>query len=187
MRINLEKGQRIVIGQTNVTLGLGWEANDKNGADFDLDCSAFMLANDGKLVADEYFVFYNNLESLDGALIHSEDDLTGGDHVGDDNETISVDVTKLNPKVTEILFIVSIFKAKERHQNFGQVRNSYVRIIDNNTNQEIAKYELNEDFSIETCVEFGRLYKHNNEWKFEAIGVGQREDLQYYVDKYVRN
>jgi len=184
--INLVKGQKIILGHTNVTLGLGWKPST-NGADFDLDCSAFMLGSDGKLISDENFIFYNNLVSPDGALIHGEDDRTGGNSEEGDDETIIVDVTKLSPSVSEIVFLVTIHEATERNQNFGQVSDSYIRIVNNKNNEEIAKYELNEDFSIETSVVFGRLYKKNDEWKFDAVGVGERKDLQYYVNKYSKN
>lgn len=184
MSINLKKGQKIVLGHTNVTIGLGWKPNENGGDEYDLDCSAFMLGADGKLLSDEYFVFYGNLTSPDKAVKHMGDDRTGGNSEDGDDEEIIIDVTKINPNVAEILFVVSIYEATERNQNFGQVRKSYIRLVDNNTNTEIAKYDLDEDFSIETIVEFGRLYKYNNEWKFDAIGIGQRKDLRFYTDKY---
>lgn len=127
-------------------------------------------------------MFYNNLKSPDGAVVHSGDNLTGA---GDgDDEQIIIDLSKISPDATEIAFIVTIHQADVRRQNFGQVRNSFIRIVDNATNTELVKYELEEDFSIETAVEFGRLYKRNNEWKFEAVGVGQKGGLNDYLAKY---
>lgn len=181
--INLEKGQRIEVSLEKVSVGLGWDPNPNTGNDFDLDASAFLLDKRHKLPADEYFVFYNNLSSPDGAVASSGDDLTGGSSEGDD-ETITVDIARLNPVIEEIVFVATIHKAKERKQNFGQVRNAYIRLINTVTNEEIAKYDLEEDFSIETGIEFGRLYKKNNIWKFEAMGIGNKGGLEAYVDKY---
>ncbi|OAV67377.1 General stress protein 16U [Bacteroidales bacterium Barb6] len=184
MAINLIKGQRIEIGLSKVGVGLGWDPNEGTGFDFDLDASAFMLGENKKLLKDEFFVFYNNPLSPDGAVESSGDDLTGGNSDGDD-ETLTVDLTKVDPKIQEIIFTVTIHDYEVRKQNFGQVRNSFIRIYNIQTNEEIAKYELDEDFSIETAVEFGRLYKRNGEWKFEAMGIGYKGGLQYFVNKYV--
>lgn len=184
MAINLQKGQRIEIGLQKVGVGLGWDPNESTGYDFDLDASAFMLGENKKLPADEFFVFYNNQKSPDGAVESSGDDLTGGSSDGGDDETLTVDLTKVDPRVTEILFTATIHDAENRRQNFGQVRNSYIRIYNAITNAEIAKYDLDEDFSIETAVEFGRLYRRNGEWKFEAIGNGYKGGLEYFVNKY---
>lgn len=181
--INLEKGQRIEVSLQKVSVGLGWDPNPNTGSDFDLDASAFLLDKRHKLPADDYFVFYNNLSSPDGAVTSSGDDLTGGNSDGDD-ETITVDIDRLNPVIEEIIFVATIHKAKERKQNFGQVRNAYIRLINTVTNEEIAKYDLEEDFSVETGIEFGRLYKKNGIWKFEAMGIGNKGGLQAYVDKY---
>ena len=183
--INLQKGQRIEIGLSKVGVGLGWDPNQSTGYDFDLDASAFMLGEDGKLPQDEFFVFYNNPLSPDQAVESSGDDMTGGNSDGGDDETLSVDVTKIDARIKEIIFTVTIHKAEERRQNFGQVRNSYIRIYNAVSNEEIARYDLDEDFSVETAVEFGRLYKRNGEWKFEAVGQGYKGGLQFFVDKYV--
>jgi tellurium resistance protein TerD len=184
MAINFQKGQRIEIGLQKVGVGLGWDPNESTGYDFDLDASAFMLGENKKLPKDEFFVFYNNQKSPDGAVESSGDDLTGGNSDGGDDETLMVDLSKVDSRIQEILFTVTIHEAEQRRQNFGQVRNSYIRIYNANTNEEIAKYDLDEDFSIETAVEFGRLYKRNGEWKFEAIGNGYKGGLQYFVNKY---
>ena len=173
MAINLEKGQRVNVNLPKFVVGLGWDANaTSTGQDFDLDASVFVLGENKKLLTDSHFVFYNNLTSPDGAVEHTGDNLTGA---GDgDDESIKIDLSKINPNATELCFVVTIHDAENRKQNFGQVRNSFVRVYNPDTKEEILKYELEEDFSIETAVEFGRLYKRNGEWKFEAVGVGQK-------------
>lgn len=186
MAINLQKGQKIELGLTKMTIGLGWDPNEGTGHAFDLDASAIMIDSDRKLVGDEYFVFYNNLNSPDGALQHTGDDPDGKSSDGDDDEAIVIDLEKVDPRVEEILFVVTIEDFERRKQNFGMVRNSYIRVVDNNSHQEIAKYELDEDFSIETGVEFGRLYKRNGSWKFEASGIGYRADLGFFLEKYYK-
>jgi tellurium resistance protein TerD len=186
MAINLQKGQKIELGLTKMTIGLGWDPNEGTGHAFDLDASAIMIDSDRKLVGDEYFVFYNNLNSPDGALQHTGDDPDGKSSDGDDDEAIIIDLEKVDPRVEEILFVVTIEDFERRKQNFGMVRNSYIRVVDNNSHQEIAKYELDEDFSIETGVEFGRLYKRNGSWKFEASGIGYRADLGFFLEKYYK-
>ena len=186
MAINLQKGQKIEIGLTKMTIGLGWDPNEGTGYDFDLDASAIMIDSDRKLVSEEYFVFYNNLNSPDGALTDTGDDPIGKNSDGDDDEAIVIDLDKVDSRVEEILFVVTIEDFERRRQNFGQVRNSYIRVVDNHSNQEITKYELDEDFSIETGVEFGRLYKRNGSWKFEASGIGYRADLGFFLEKYYK-
>lgn len=183
MAINLEKGQRVNVNLPKFVVGLGWDANSSaTGQDFDLDASVFVLGENKKVLADEYFVFYNNLKSPDGAVEHTGDNLTGA---GDgDDESIKIDLSRINSKANEICFVVTIHEAENRRQNFGQVRNSFVRVYNPDTNEEILRYELEEDFSIETAVEFGRLYKRNGEWKFEAVGVGQKGGLADYLNKY---
>lgn len=129
-------------------------------------------------------MFYGNTESPDGGLHHTGDDPTGGNSADGDDETIEVDLSKVDSQITEILFVATIHDAIQRKQNYGQVRDSYIRIVDDSTGQEIAKYELGEDFSIETGIEFGRLYKRNNEWKFDASGIGYKENLAFFLSKY---
>ena len=184
--INLKNGQRISMdtGLTLVGVGLGWDPNEGTGYDFDLDASAFMLGGDGQIPAQEYFVFYGNQKSPDGSVESTGDDLTGGNSDGGDDETLNVDLTKVSQQVQEIIFTATIYKAEERRQNFGQVRNSYIRIYDAKSNMEIARYDLDEDFSIETAVEFGRLYRRGAEWKFEAMGLGNKGGMQSLVHKY---
>lgn len=182
MAISLQKGQRENLDAPKFTVGLGWDTNSsETGTDFDLDASIFIMGENGKLLADEFFVFYNNKTSPDGAITHAGDNLTGAG-AGDD-ETIQVDLTKIDPRVKEICIVVTIHEAESRRQNFGQVRNSFVRIVDAQ-NSELVKYELEEDFSIETAVEFGRIYNRNGQWKFEAVGVGMKGGLQDYLNKY---
>ncbi|MEN9918582.1 MAG: hypothetical protein RL662_1018 [Bacteroidota bacterium] len=183
MAINLTKGQRIEIGLSKVGIGLGWDPNGGTGHDFDLDACAFMLGNNQKLPKDEFFVFYNNPKSPDEAVESSGDDLTGGNSDGDD-ETVTVDLALVDATIQEIIFTVTIHDFETRKQNFGQVRNSFIRIYNAQTNEEIAKYELDEDFSVETAVEFGRLYRRGSEWRFEAMGIGYKGGLQHFVDKY---
>ncbi|MDF2832477.1 TerD family protein [Chryseobacterium indoltheticum] len=186
MAINLQKGQKIELGLTKMTIGLGWDPSEGTTQTFDLDASAIMIDSDRKLVGDEYFVFYNNLNSPDGALQHTGDDPDGKSSDGDDDEAIVIDLEKVDSRVEEILFVVTIEDFERKKQNFGMVRNSYIRVVDNNNQQEIAKYELDEDFSIETGVEFGRLYKRNGSWKFEASGIGYRADLGFFLEKYYK-
>jgi tellurium resistance protein TerD len=183
MAINLQKGQRETINAPKFVVGLGWDTNSSStGTAFDLDASVFVMGDNKKLLSDENLVFYNNLVSPDGAVEHTGDNLTG-DGDGDD-EQIKVDLSKIDPRATEVCIVVTIHDAENRRQNFGQVRNSFVRIFDAATNTTLLKYELEEDFSIETAVEFGRIYKRNNEWKFEAVGAGMKGGLKDYLTKY---
>lgn len=186
MAINLQKGQKINIGLTQLSVGLGWNPNEGTGFDFDLDASAFMIDSNRFIPEDSFFVFYGNTDSPDNALHHTGDDPTGGNSDDGDDETIIVDLSRLDNRIQEILFVVTIHDSQLRKQNFGQVRNSYIRIVDNSNGQEVAKYELGEDFSIETGVEFGRLYKKDNNWKFEASGIGYKEDLAFFLSKYYK-
>ncbi len=182
MTINLSKGQRETLQTTQFTVGLGWQEST-SGEDFDLDASVFILGKNNKLLSDDFFVFYNNLVSPDGAVEHTGDNRTGGDG-SNDEESIIINLSSINHEVTELCIVVTIHEAKQRQQNFGQVRNSYIRIIDNNNGKELMKFELDEDFSVETGVEFGRIYKRNNEWRFEASGIGTKNSLEDYVNKY---
>ena len=183
MAINLQKGQRESLNAQKFIIGLGWDTNSySTGVDFDLDASVFILGEHKKILSDKHFVFYNNLNSPNDAVVHSGDNLTG-DGDGDDEQVI-VDLSKIDANATEICVVITIHDAENRKQNFGQVRNSFIRIVDANSNQELLKYELEEDFSVETAVEFGRIYKRNGEWKFEAVGAGMKGGLQDYLTKY---
>lgn len=182
MAINLQKGQRENINAPKFTIGLGWDTNaSSTGAAFDLDASVFLLGANGKMIGDEYFIFYNNTKSPDGAVVHTGDNQTGA---GDgDDESVTVDLSKINAAVKEICIVVTIHDAESRKQNFGQVRNSFIRVYDN-ANTELVKYELDEDFSVETAVEFGRIYNKDGQWKFEATGSGMKGGLEDYLKKY---
>mgnify|MGYP000049420941 CR=1 FL=1 len=176
MPINLSKGQKVDLTKGNASLkhimvGLGWDVNAfDSGADFDLDASAFMCGANGKCPTEKEFVFYGNLEHPSGAVKHQGDNLTGeGD--GDD-EQIFVDLKAIPESVDKIAFTVTIYEAQERRQNFGQVSNAYVRVVNEETGEELIRYDLGEDFSIETAIVVAELYRHNGEWKFNAIGNG---------------
>lgn len=188
MPINLLKGQKVDLTKGNASLkhimvGLGWDVNAfDSGADFDLDASAFMCGANGKCPTEKEFVFYGNLEHPSGAVKHQGDNLTGeGD--GDD-EQIFVDLKAIPESVDKIAFTVTIYEAQERRQNFGQVSNAYIRIVDEDTNQELIRYDLGEDFSIETAIVVGELYRHNGEWKFNAIGSGFQGGLAALCGHY---
>lgn len=183
MAIELKKGQRAKIGLQRLGVGLGWNANTGASAHpYDLDASAFMLNDSGHLVEDKFFVYYGNQASPDGAVRSSGDNTTGeGD--GDD-ETLFVELGRLDPRVTQIVFTATIYEFEERKQNFGQVRNSSIRIYDQANGQEICKYELDEDFSVETAIEFGRLYKRGDAWRFEATGIASAGGLGGLLAKY---
>jgi len=183
MAINLVKGQRAEVGLRKVSVGLGWDPVQA-GQTADLDLSAFGLSASGKLVQDDFFVFFSNLRSPDQAIVSAGDSRTGEESDGGDDESIVVDLARLDPRVDQILFTATIYDSKAKRQNFGQVRNAYVRICDASTQEEICKYELCEDFSVEMAVEFGRLYKKNGAWKFEAIGTGYPEEIDFLVNKY---
>ena len=188
MPINLSKEQKVDLTKGNASLkhiivGLGWDVNAfDSGADFDLDASAFMCGANGKCPTEKEFVFYGNLEHPSGAVKHQGDNLTGeGD--GDD-EQIFVDLKAIPESVDKIAFTVTIYEAQERRQNFGQVSNAYIRIVDEDTNQELIRYDLGEDFSIETAIVVGELYRHNGEWKFNAIGSGFQGGLAALCGHY---
>ena len=188
MPINLTKGQKVNLskdnpGLKNIMVGLGWDVNAfDSGADFDLDASAFLAGANGKCPMDKDFIFYGNLEHESGAVKHMGDNLTGeGD--GDD-EQIVVDLSKVPANVERIAFTVTIYEAESRRQNFGQVSNAYIHIMDTATNTELLRFDLGEDFSIETAVVVGELYKHNGEWKFNAIGSGFQGGLAALCGHY---
>ena len=176
MAVSLTKGQKVDLtkgnpGLNNLLIGLGWDVNKfDGGSDFDLDTAAFLLGADGKTASDADFVFYGNLKHASGGVEHQGDNLTGA---GDgDDEQIKVDLSKVPEAVEKIDFTVTIYEAEERHQNFGQVSNAFIRVVDESSNTELIRYDLGEDFSIETAVVVGELYRHNGEWKFNAVGSG---------------
>lgn len=188
MPINLSKGQKVDLtkgnpGLKNIVVGLGWDVNAfDSGVAFDLDAAAFLLDDTGKCPTDKEFVFYGNLTHASGSVKHMGDNLTGeGD--GDD-EQVQIDLSRIPANVTKIAFTVTIYDGEARRQNFGQVSNSFIRIVDGATNTELIRYDLGEDFSIETAVVVGELYKHNGEWKFNAIGSGFQGGLAALCDHY---
>ena len=181
MAINLQKGQRVNVGLSKIAVGLGWKPAI-GGEEPDLDASVFMTGSNGKLPKDEFFVFYNNLNSPDGAVEHTGDVLEASGE-GDDEETINVELDKVDPSVQELIFVVTIHEPDGK-MNFGQVRDAYIRVIDRDNNEEMMKYELSEDFSIETAVTIGRFYRRDNSWRFEAMGVGRKGGLGEYLGIY---
>ncbi len=176
MAVNLSKGQKVSLTKGNPSLsklivGLGWDVNKYDGgADFDLDAAAFLLSGSGKVATDKDFIFYGELKHSSGGVEHMGDNLTG-EGEGDD-EVIKVDLSLIPPSVEKIAFTVTIYDADVRKQNFGQVSNSYIHIIDEVSHTELVRFDLGEDFSIETAVVVGELYRNNGEWKFNAIGSG---------------
>lgn len=162
-------------------IGLGWEF--RTGTQLDLDASVFMLAAHGKVPADEYFVFYNNLRSPDGAVQHTGDNRSGvGD---DDDEMVLANLPLVNSQITDLVVVVSIHEAEIRRQHFGQLKEAYIRIVDVDTKRQILHYDLDEEFGKMTDIEFGRLQRIDGEWYFKATGIGSNMTLQGYVDKYV--
>lgn len=181
MGVSLNKGGNVSLSKaapnlTEAIVGLGWDPRVTTGADFDLDASALMLGDTGKILSDSHFIFFNNLKSPDGSVEHTGDNLTGG---GDgDDEQIKVNLPAVPAEVQKIVFPVSIYEAEQRGQNFGQIRNAFIRIVDARTGAEIARYDLSEDASTETAMLFGELYRHAGEWKFRAVGQGYASGLR---------
>ncbi|QNK81907.1 TerD family protein [Nakamurella sp. PAMC28650] len=180
MGVSLTKGGNVSLTKaapnlTAVTVGLGWDARATTGADFDLDASALALGENHKVVSDQYFIFFNNLRSPDGSIEHLGDNLTGG---GDgDDEQVKVDLSAVPPNVLSVVFAVSIYEGDSRQQSFGQVRNAFIRVVNQADSVELARYDLTEDASTETAMVFGELYRNGAEWKFRAIGQGYASGL----------
>ena len=187
MALSLSKGCNLSLskeapGMTKVLVGLGWDARSTDGQDFDLDASAFLLKADGKVRADSDFIFYNQLKSTDGSVEHTGDNRTGeGD--GDD-EAIKVDLSKVPADIDRIAFTVTIHEAETRKQNFGQVRGAFIRIVNQDNNTEVARYDLAEDASTETAMIFAELYRNGAEWKFRAVGQGFNGGLKPLAESY---
>ena len=188
MPVNLKKGQKVSLtkdnpGLTKVVVGLGWDVNAfDTGGDFDLDAAAFLVTNTGKTSCSEDFVYYGNLSHPSGAVVHQGDNRTG---VGEgDDEQIKVDLSKVPANIEKIVFTATIYEAEERRQNFGQVNNAFIRIYNEVTGEELLRYDLGEDFSIETAAVFGELYKNGAEWKFNAIGSGYQGGLAALCESY---
>jgi tellurium resistance protein TerD len=190
MGISLSKGQKVDLTKTNpgltkIVVGLGWDTNKYDGGkDFDLDSSVFLLNANGKCGKETDFVFFNNKKSTDGSVVHSGDNRTG---VGEgDDEVIEIDLSKVSADVQKIAFTITIHEATARSQNFGQVSNAYVRVL-SDSGSELIRYDLGEDFSVETAIVAGELYRHSGEWKFNAIGAGYKNGLEGLVQDYGLN
>jgi tellurium resistance protein TerD len=187
MAVSLSKGGNISLSKTdptlkNVIIGLGWDARPTDGKDFDLDASAFMLAENGKVRSEKDFIFYNQLKSSCGSIEHTGDNLTG-DGDGDD-ETLILKLDWIPSNVQRIAFTVTIHEADIRKQNFGQVSNASIRIVNQDTGVEVTRYDLSEDASTETAMIFGEVYRHNDEWKFKAVGQGYAGGLAALAGNY---
>lgn len=188
MGVSLAKGGRVSLskeapGLKSIKVGLGWDANATDtGAQFDLDASAFLLGEGDKVISDAHFVFYNNATSPCGALVHQGDNRTG-EGEGDD-EVLEINLDNVAPEVQKIVFTVTIDQGKERNQNFGQVNNSFIRIVNQDGGAEIAKYELDEDYSSETAINFGELYRKDSGWNFKAVGAGFNDGLAGFCTMY---
>lgn len=193
MAINLQKGQRVSLDNSMklALVGLGWDTNRYDGGfDFDLDASAFLLGENGKLQRDEDFIFYNNLQSRNGAVVHTGDNLTG-DGDGDD-EVIFIDFTKIPSDVKKIAIVVTIYDAENRRQNFGQVSNAYIRIAKRSdefdeVGEPVLKFDLEEEFSIETALVVAEIYEKNGEWKFNAVAAGYQGGLEAIIRSFGGN
>jgi len=181
MSVSLQKGGNVSLekaapGMTKMLIGLGWDERATDGATFDLDASIFLLKADGKVRGDNDFIFYNNLTSSDGSVVHQGDNRTGeGD--GDD-EAVKIDLAKVPAEVDKISVTVTIDDAVNRNQNFGQVANAFIRVVNDESNEEVARYDLSEDYSIETAMIFGEIYRHGGAWKFKAVGQGYEGGLK---------
>lgn len=188
MPISLQKGQKVSLTKNNpglqkVVVGLGWDVNQfDTGGDFDLDAAAFLLTDSGKVSSQGDFVFFGNLTHSSGSVQHMGDNLTGAGE-GDD-EQIRVDLSAVPAGISKVAFTVTIYEAEQRHQNFGQVSNAFIRIYNEDSGEELLRYDLGEDFSIETAVVFGELYKNGNEWKFNAIGSGYQGGLAALCENF---
>ena len=187
MAISLIKGQNISLSKSdsslkNILVGLGWDARSTDGQDFDLDASVFMATENGKVPSDRHFIFYNQLVSPCGGVEHTGDNLTG-DGDGDD-ESVIVRLDKVESNIKSLFITVTIHDAEARRQNFGQVSNAFVRIVNNDTSDEIVRFDLSEDYSTETAMVFGEIYRHNGEWKFRAIGQGYTGGLYSLCQQY---
>jgi tellurium resistance protein TerD len=180
MGVSLSKGGNVSLtkeapGLTAVIIGLGWDVRTTTGADFDLDASALMLGSSGKILSDQHFIFFNNLKSPDGSVEHTGDNLTG-EGEGDD-EQIKVNLVSVPGEVDRLVVTVSIYDAEARGQSFGQVRNAFIRVVNQADNREIARYDLTEEASTETAMIFGEIYRSGSDWKFRAVGQGYSSGL----------
>lgn len=185
--ISLQKGQKISLTKNNPTLdsilvGLGWDVNSYVGQDFDLDAQVFMLDENEKVPSNDFFIFYNQNKSPEGSVEHTGDNRTGQGE-GDD-ESVNIQLQSVPQNIQKILFTVTIHDGKQRSQSFGQVKNAFIRIVDKQSNNELLRYDLTEDFSVETALVVGELYRHNGEWKFNAVGAGYQDELVDFCNRY---
>lgn len=181
MAISLNKGGNVNLSKEapnleNVLVGLGWDARATDGQDFDLDASLFMVRDDGKVPSDAHFIFYNQPKSPEGSIEHTGDNRTGAGE-GDD-ESILVTLSRVPAEVQRLVIVVTIHDADARRQNFGQVSNAFVRIVNRDNNQEVVRFDLSEDYSTETAMIFGEIYRHSGDWKFRAVGQGYSGGLR---------
>lgn len=187
MAITLSKGGNLSLSKSDPTLtravlGLGWDTRSTDGQDFDLDASAFLLNASGKVRSDADFIFYNQLKSVDGSVEHTGDNRTGA---GDgDDEQIKIDLTRVPADIQTVAFTVTIHDAEARRQNFGQVRNAFIRLFNEDTSNEVVRFDLGEDFSTETAVIFAEVYRNGPEWKFRAVGQGYAGGLKALANNY---
>ncbi|MGL1829792.1 UNVERIFIED_CONTAM: chemical-damaging agent resistance protein C [Acinetobacter sp. HSTU-ASm16] len=187
MAISLNKGGNLSLSKTDpnlirILIGLGWDERATDGAAFDLDASAFLLTATGKVRGDHDFIFYNQLKSQDNSVEHTGDNRSGqGD--GDD-ETLLVDLSKVSPEIEKVAITVTIHDAQARGQNFGQIANAFIRVVNQDTNVEVVRFDLAEDYSTETAMVFGEVYRHNGEWKFKAVGQGYSGGLAAMCQQY---
>lgn len=187
MAITLSKGGNLSLSKSDPTLtravlGLGWDTRSTDGQDFDLDASAFLLNASGKVRSDADFIFYNQLKSVDGSVEHTGDNRTGA---GDgDDEQIKIDLSRVPADIQTVAFTVTIHDAEARRQNFGQVRNAFIRLFNEDTNNEVVRFDLGEDFSTETAVIFAEVYRNGPEWKFRAVGQGYAGGLKALANNY---
>jgi tellurium resistance protein TerD len=187
MSVSLSKGGNVSLskeapGLRAVLVGLGWDVRTTTGADFDLDASALMVGTSGTILSDQHFIFFNNLKSPDGSVEHTGDNLTG-EGEGDD-EVIKVNLSAVPGEVDKIVVAVSIYDAESRAQSFGQVRNAFIRVVNQDDNREITRYDLTEDASTETAMIFGELYRNGPDWKFRAVGQGYSSGLRGIAQDY---
>ncbi|MBC9129967.1 TerD family protein [Frischella sp. Ac48] len=187
MGVSLSKGGNVSLSKTdpgmkNVLIGLGWDVRATDGQDYDLDASVFLLADNGKVRSDSDFIFYNNLRSADGSVEHTGDNRTG-EGEGDD-ESIKIKLDKIPADVAKLVFVVTIHDATVRKQSFGQVTGAFIRLVNDDSQIEVARYDLTEDASTETAMLFGELYRHNGEWKFRAVGQGYAGGLASVCQQY---
>ncbi len=187
MAVTLSKGGNLSLSKTDpslkkVLIGLGWEARSTTGADFDLDASAFLLGAGGRVRSDDDFIFYNQLQSTCGSVLHTGDNRTGA---GDgDDESLTIDLERVPPEIEKVVFCVTIHDAASRRQNFGQVSDAFMRVVNLDTDVELVRFDLAEDYSTETAMIFGEIYRHSGEWKFRAVGQGFAGGLEAMCSQF---